>query len=243
MPQFIFMTITFIVSLILTFSSYFIKINGLSALDITNRFPVMVTPINLSYVIWIVIYVLLGYWLVMNFKIRATKSTLSAQQMVLFGVVNILQMFFIIARHQQQFAVALAILALLLLCLFTLYNTYSLSNNAMIGRMPISIYFAWSTFLFITNISFTLTSYEWDGLGLSNPLWAVILLTLGTAIALHIRFHHFDIAYPIVFIWSYIGIALHNGFDELLVTTASLFLCGVMIVGIFFIKKNPAYQK
>ena len=95
----------------------------------------------------------------------------------------------------------------------------------------------------MTNTSFTLTAYEWNGFGLSNPLWAVILLTIGTGIALYIRYHHFDIAYPSVFIWAYLGIALHNGFDELLVTTAALFLCGVLLVGILFIKKNPVYQK
>ncbi len=95
----------------------------------------------------------------------------------------------------------------------------------------------------MTNTSFTLTSYEWNGFGLSNPLWAVILLTIGVVIALHIRYHHFDIVYPSVFIWAFVGIAFHNHLDELLVTTAALFLCGVLVVGILFVKKKPAYQK
>ena len=102
---------------------------------------------------------------------------------------------------------------------------------------------AWSTFLFMTNSSFTLTAFEWEGFGLSKPLWAVILLTIGTGIALYICYKYFDIAYPSVFIWAYLGIAFHNGFDELLVTTAALFLCGALLVGIVFIKKNPVYQK
>ena len=57
MPQFIFMTISYIVALILTFSSYILKINGQSSLEISNRFPVMFSPINSSYIIWIVIYI------------------------------------------------------------------------------------------------------------------------------------------------------------------------------------------
>lgn len=79
--------------------------------------------------------------------------------------------------------------------------------------------------------------YQWSGFGISNALWAVIVMTVGTAIALHLRYHHFDVAYPIVFVWCYIGIAVQNGFDELLVTTAALFLAGVMIVGVFLIKR------
>lgn len=242
MPQFIFATITFIVALILTFSSYFIKINGQSSLEISNRLPVMFAPLNISYVIWIVIFILLGYWLVMNLKNQHTQEHLSLKQGIQFGSVCILQMLMIIFWHLQLFIASLIVTFMLVLYLFMLYNTYPLSNNKLTGRVPLSIYFAWTTFLFMTNLSFTLTLYEWNGFGLSNPLWAVILLTVGTAIALHIRFHHFDIAYPLVFIWAYIGIAFHNGFDELLVTTAALFLCGVLLVGIVFIKKNPAYQ-
>ncbi|MFJ7737573.1 tryptophan-rich sensory protein [Lysinibacillus sp. NPDC097287] len=243
MPQFIFVTITYIVALILTFSSYFIKINGQSSLEISNRFPVMFAPLNVSYVIWIVIFILLGYWLVMNLKNQRTQESLSLKQGILFGSVCILQMLMIIFWHLELFIASLIVTFMLLIYLFMLYNTYPLSNNKLTGRVPLSIYFAWTTFLLLTNLSFTLTSYEWNGFGLSNPLWAVILLTIGTAIALHVRFHHFDIAYPIVFIWAYIGIVLHNGFDELLVTTAALFLCGVLLVGILFIKKNPVYQK
>ena len=242
MPQFIFMTISYIVALILTFSSYIIKINGQSSLEISNRFPVMFAPINSSYVIWIVIFILLGYWLVMYSKSQRLQGRLSIKQGTLFGCICILQTLTIIFWHLELFFASLVITFMLIIYLFMLYNMYPLSNNKLSDRVPLSIYFAWTTFLFMTNLSFTLTSYEWNGFGLSNPLWAVILLTIGTAIALHIRFHHFDIAYPSVFIWAYIGIALHNGFDELLVTTAALFLCGVLLVGIVFIKKNPVYQ-
>ena len=75
-------------------------------------------------------------------------------------------------------------------------------------------------------------------MGLSDPLWAVIMLTFGTAVALHLRFHYDDILFPIIYIWAFIGIAFKNGFEELLVTTAALFLSGVLVVGIIFIKKQ-----
>ncbi|MEB2301890.1 hypothetical protein LAV72_19980 [Lysinibacillus xylanilyticus] len=236
MPRFFLMTITYVVSLILTFSSYFMKINGQSSLEISNRFPVIFAPFDVSYVIWIVVYMLLGYWLVMNLKKTSMKQT------VLFSSICIMQALAIVVWHHELFIVSIVSTFILVLYLSKLYKTYPLSNNSLTGRLPFSIYFGWITFSLMTNVSFTLTSYQWNGFGLSDPLWAVILLTLGVAIALHIRFHYFDIIYPSVFIWSYIGVALHNGFDELLVSTAALFLCGVLLVGILFIKKNPAHQ-
>ncbi len=237
MPKIILMTITFIVSLILTFSSYFIKINGQSSLEISNRFPVMFAPINISYMIWILIYIFLAYWLVMNFQKTSIKQT------VLFSNVCILQALSILFWHYELFIVFICCSVILVLYLFLLYSTYPYTNNTLSGRLPISLYFAWSTFIMMTNASFTLTSYGWHGFGLSNPLWAVILLSISVAIALHIRYHYYDIVYPSVFIWAFIGIALHNHLDELLVTTAALFLCGVLIVGILFVKKKAAYRK
>lgn len=231
MPQFILMTMSYIVSLILTFASFFMHINGQSSLEIANRFSVIFAPMNISYVIWIVIYLFLGYWLAMNMKKTSMKQT------ALFSCINILQALTVYVWHHELFIVSLGITLLLVLYVFMLYSSYPLNDQSMSGRLPFAIYFAWATFTCITNTSFTLTAYGWNGFGLSAPLWAVILLTLGGAIALHIRFHHFDRIYPSVFIWAYIGIALHNGFDELLVTTASLFLCGALFVGILFMKK------
>ena len=243
MPQFIFMAIIYLVALILTFFSYLLNINGQSSLEISNRFPVIFAPLNASYVIWILIFILLGYWLVTNLKHYRTQGKMSIKQGILFGWICILQNITIVFWHLELFVASLITLFVLIIYLFILYNTYPLSNNKYSGRVPLSIYMAWSTFLFLTNVSFTLTFYEWNGLGLSKPLWAVILLTIGTGIALYIRYQYFDSAYPTVFIWAYLGIALNHGFDELLVTTSALFLCGALLVGIVFIKKNPVYQK
>jgi len=213
------------------------KINDHSFLEISNRFPVIFAPFNVSYMIWIAVYMLLGFWLVMNL------NKTSIQQTVLYSSTCIMQALAIVIWHYELFIMSIISTFVLVLYLFKLYKTYPLCNNSLTGRIPFSVYLAWVTFSLMTNVSFTLTSYQWNGFGLSDPLWAVILLTIGAAIALHFRFHYFDIIYPTVFIWSYIGVALHNGFDELLVTTAALFLCGVLLVGLLFIKKNPVYQK
>ena len=243
MPQFIFIIISYIVALILTFSSYLLNINGQSSLEISNRFPVILAPLNASYVIWILIFFLLGYWFIMNTVNFSTQGKLSIKQTILFCCICLLQIITIIFWHLELFIASLIITFMLVIYLFMLYNTYPISNNKFSGRIPLSIYLAWMTFLFVTNTSFTLTALEWNGFGLSKPLWAVILLTIGTGIALYICYHYCDIAYPSVFIWAYLGIALHNGFDELLVTTAALFLSGTLLVGIVLIKKNPVYQK
>ena len=82
------------------------------------------------------------------------------------------------------------------------------------------------------------TGLQWSGLGLSFSLWTVIFLTFGTATVMHLKYHYHDKFPAIIFTWSYLGIAVANGFNELLVTTAALFLSGVMIASIYLLKKN-----
>lgn len=168
------------------------------------------------------------------------KTTL--KQSALFSCINILQALTVYVWHHELFIVSLGITLLLVLYLFMLYNTYPLQDKALSGRIPFSIYLAWMTFIFITNTSFTLTAYGWNGFGLSTPLWAVILLTLGGAIALHIRFHHFDVMYPSVLF----GLILESPYIMVLMSYLSLqppYFYVVFSLLAFYLLKNPAYQK
>jgi hypothetical protein len=106
-------------------------------------------------------------------------------------------------------------------------------------RLPVSVNMGWISVATITNVAYILTYFNWGGWGLSDQLWTVIMLTVGTALALHVRFHHSDIPFALVFVWAFIGIAVKHGTSELLVTTASLFLSGVIVTGVLLIKKRP----
>lgn len=228
---------SYIALVVITISAFCFQINGHTTLEISTRLPVLLTPANYAYIILIFIYVLIAYWIIIYWKKRKTSESLTNLQMILFTLAAILQIIAIISWHYSQFTFSFSMQVLLIFTLYGLYFTYPLNDNKLSSRIPISLYFSWVTFSLLINSSFILTLREWHGLGLSNPLWAVIAMTIGTAIVLHIRYHHNDIAYPSVFIWAYLAVAIHNGFDELLVTTAALFLSGVMIVGILFIKK------
>lgn len=236
-------TFSYLAIAIVTVLAYCIQINGHTTLEISTRLPVLLAPANYAYIILIFVIIWLAIWVIALWKQRKNSNSISYLQTFLFALSSIFYVLATILWNKTEFILSISMFGLLVLTLAGLYFTYPVKDNKISSRVPISFYFGWMTFLLITNVSFTLTLNEWNGLGLSNQLWAVIFMTIGTAIALHIRFHHFDITYPSVFIWAYLAIALQNSFDELLVTTAALFLSGVMVVGILFIKKNPAYQK
>ena len=236
-------TASFLAVVTITLLAFFLKINGHTTLEISERLPVLLAPSNYVYIILIVIMIFIALWIIKYWHSRKDNFGLSNIQTILFLVSCVLQVASILTWHHLQYTISIFTLVLLLFSLAALYFTYPLSDKDNLIRIPISICFAWVTCTLMFNLSFVLTLHEWHGFGLSNQLWAVIVMTLGSAVALHFRFHFFDKVYPVVFIWAYIGVAFHNGFDELLVSTAALFLSGVMLVGILFIKKNPDSQK
>ena len=217
-----------------------LPLNGQTTGEISNRLPVLFTPAGYVFSIWSLIYLLLIFWVIGLWRNRFNKEALYEKRSLLFIISCVFNIAWIFLWHYEYFLLTVVVMISLLITLIILYRTYPVQDNRLSSRLPISIYLGWISVATIANISYVLTVYEWSGWGLSDPLWAVIMMTIGAALALHIRFHHFDIAYPAVFIWAFIGIAVRNGFEELLVMTAALFLSAVLLVGIIFIRKKSS---
>lgn len=239
MFRLILMTIAFLAIIAINALANILSINGQTTGEISNRLPVLFTPAGYVFSIWSVIYILLAIWIA-GFWIRYKKekelpSRAISLYFILSAAANITWLFL---WHYEYFAWSIAAMLLYLGSLILLYLQYGNNERKFTERLPISVNMGWISVATITNISYVLTYYNWGGWGLSNELWAVIMLTVATALALHVRFHHSDIPFTLVFVWAFIGIAVKHGLDEMLVTTASLFLSGVIITGILLIKKK-----
>ncbi|MFC5558839.1 hypothetical protein ACFPN4_06895 [Ureibacillus thermophilus] len=229
-----------IVSAIFTLYSFWLPIKGKPTIEMINRLPLLISPASYVYIFWFFLFIVLFLWAINYSKNLKSITFISPIQTILFFSIMVFQILSIYLWNNGALLHSSISILLQLLLLFALYLTYPMEGEYLKKRIPIAIYFGWTTFIFMINVCYLLLYHEWHGFGLSNALWVVIILTFATLVALHLRYHHFDIAYPLVFVWCFIGIAISNGFDELLVTTSSLFLSGVLIVGILFMKKNPA---
>ncbi|TWT24094.1 tryptophan-rich sensory protein [Planomicrobium sp. CPCC 101110] len=234
------MTIAFLSIVIFNALANILPINGQTTGGISNRLPVLITPAGYVFSIWSIIYILFAIWIV-GWWIRVKNGEIPSAKITLYftlsAVFNIVWLFL---WHYEHFGWSIAAIIAYLLAVAGLYLQYKNTERKATERMPVSVNLGWLIVAAITNINYVLIYYNWSGFGLSDQLWTVIMLTVATAIALHIRFHHFDVPLALVFIWAFIGIAVKNGTDELLVTTASLFLSGVIATGILLIKKRPA---
>lgn len=211
--------------------------------SLSNRLQILFMPALYVHLIWIPIYVYAAIWIRQFRTVHAkTSSFLQNTRFFLFFVALILQISWFFVWHYDFYGWTVLLIAAQLAIFLLLYWTYPKRENEANKRIPISLFIGWVFIAFLANSMYMLTFLEWSGWGLSNPLWTVILLTFATAFALHFLYHHADRAISIVFIWTFIGIAIKNGTEELFVSAAALFLTAVLLFGLLKIpsrKEKP----
>lgn len=189
-----------------------LPLNGNSTAELSDRFPVLVTPANYVFSIWTLIYVLLGAFVVYQALPRMrTDPDLRAigYLPVMAGALNT---FWIVLWHFEVFAatvpVMLALLGTLILIHVRLRSVRRGSGpKRWVIGLPFSVYLGWITVATIANISQMLYWTGFRGGPLSQDAWAVIVLAIGVAIAALMVLREADWAYALVIIWAYVGIA------------------------------------
>ena len=77
-------------------------------------------------------------------------------------------------------------------------------------HIPFSVYLGWISVATIANATQLLYFLGWNGWGISPEIWAVIMLAAGVIISAVMSLRRADIAYSLVLVWAYIGIALEH---------------------------------
>ena len=72
--------------------------------------------------------------------------------------------------------------------------------------------------------------YDWNGLGISEINWTIVIMIVAAAIAGYIAYHKRDRAYAGVVVWAFLAIALrHSG--SIIVISAMAYV----VMGLFFV--------
>jgi hypothetical protein len=89
-------------------------------------------------------------------------------------------------------------------------------------HIPFSIYLGWITVATIANVTSVLYYLNWDGWGIRPEIWAVIMLVVGAGIASAVSISRGDIAYVLVIVWAFVGIAVKHADTPMVAITAGL---------------------
>jgi hypothetical protein len=89
-----------------------------------------------------------------------------------------------------------------------------------LAHVPFSIYLGWITVATIANVTSLLDWLNWGSWGISAEAWTVIMLIAATAIASAVGLTRGDVAYMLVIVWAFAGIAIKHNSTPTVATTA-----------------------
>jgi hypothetical protein len=234
-----------------------LPINNLTTGEVSDKYPNLFVPAGITFSIWGVIYVFLAlfiiYQLVISFKKSTGKRGLFEKVGLLFFISCIFNVSWIFAWHYGIVWLSLAIMILLLISLMSIYVRLGTgragikNHEKFFVNIPFSLYLGWITVATIANVTAYLVSINWNGFGISEQLWAVILIAAAVFITLLTLFSRNDIFYSLVAIWAFVGILLKRIADtassDNLVLIASIAGIAVIALGIILqlIRKKKVY--
>ncbi len=215
----------FAVMILMNYLANALPLNNKTTGELSDLYPNLFVPAGLTFSIWGVIYLLLlGYCIV---QFTGSDQIVIGSVSWLFASTCVFNSLWIVAWHYQKLPLSLLIMLCLLISLI-LINIRITGAGQGLMKAAFGVYLGWICIATIANVSALLVNYKWDGFGISEVTWTLIMIFTGTIIvALSIlRFRNPFIGLSVI--WAFTGIILKRQDDyRQIVITAAI---GIIIV-------------
>ena len=236
----VFVALAFLCMVVVNVLANSIPINGKNTGQVSDSYGNLFAPAGITFSIWGVIYVFLALYVLYQFGFLRLNQKVSLDLVFntigpAFILSSLANSAWIFAWHYDRIALSMGLMIVLLLCLLTIVNmlkrTKLNTRGKVFVKIPFSIYFGWITIATIANATTLLVSLGFDGFGIDEYYWTILILVVGLVIGGATTYLNRDIAYGAVIIWAYAGIwikhASRDGFDgtyPLIIYTAAFSL-------------------
>jgi hypothetical protein len=221
-------------------------LNGNSMKTISDRYFNYFTPSGFAFSIWGVIYLgLLGFVFYTGLKDRkdSTRSAVLLKIGWWFVRSSLANSCWVVAWLYDYIGLSVVIMGILLFCLVKIIiNTrMELDGHPLKDYLfiywPFALYSGWITVAFIANISAYLTKTGWEGWGISDVTWAIIMICAAGLVNVVMVFTRNLREFAVVGIWALFAISVSNKANP--EGKSIVYACyAVMIVIAFFIIHN-----
>ena len=229
-----------------------LPIGGNTTGDISDFYPNLFTPAGLTFSIWGVIYLALAAFIVYQARDLFSKQKIEMPYLQAIGGYFLLSCLantgWLFAWHYRLVLLSLAAMMVLLFSLIMIYIRLEIATKTINSgisyyvHLPFSLYLGWITVATIANISAVLVHYQWNGWGLSEVTWTVVVIIAGTVIALINIMQRGDIAYSAVILWAYLGIIIKrysvSGQPIMSIVYMTGLAMALIAVGLLFFRKK-----
>lgn len=195
-------------------------INGNSQSDVSNEYFTLITPSGPTFSIWSVIYGLTILSLIVMYIKRNDPYYQEATHKItpLFITLCVLNMTWIIlfsfvlielsALIIFAYAIVLALICTQLLKIH--------DGEKILLPLTFGLHTGWLIIATVVNVATSLVKIEWNGFGLSDSIWTIIILAISILLVFFISFQTKNAVLPLPIAWAYFGInqnlaTEHNG--------------------------------
>lgn len=216
-----------------------LPLNGKTTGQLSDQYPNLFVPAGITFSIWGVIYLLLLVFCILQFFRKNNDAVQSIGSLVIinFG----LNAAWIVSWHYEFIVVSLLIMAGLLLTLVFI-NKSLIGNHAYFFKLTFGIYLGWICIAAIANVTTLLVHYNWTGFGITEEVWAILMILAGCAIAGFVIQRLKNPFIAIAVCWGFMGIILKRHDDYSTIAIASAVSIGFVAAyaGYLVLKQSKA---
>lgn len=225
-------------------------IGGQLTAAVSDKNLTLITPAGYVFSIWGIIYLLLGVFIVYQ-AIPKNKDRPFQKQISFFFILScIANIVWLFAWQYEQLPISVGLMLLLLASLIAIYQRLGVGKTAvsltekLAVHLPFSVYLGWITIATIANIAATLVNIGWDGAGIDQTTWTIIVVAVAVLITVSALVLRKDIAYSLVIVWALLGIAAKQTQNQTIVTltqTSAIIIAIVIVITVavmFLLKKR-----
>ena len=210
--------IAVIITIIVNGLANILPIGGKNTAELSDNIPNLFVPAGITFAIWGIIYVLtilFAIYLAKDlFKNEKTTTPFLEKISYFFILTSIANIIWIFLWHYEQVLLSLLAMLILFASLLLMYlrlnigkEKVSLKERIFI-HVPISVYIGWITVATIANVTAVLVTIGWNGFGISEEIWTMLVIIVAAIITILMLIKRKDYAYSAVIIWALIGIYL-----------------------------------
>lgn len=243
--------VAYIALILINFLAVQLPFYGRRPGDISDFYYNLLTPADFAFKIWPVTYMLLGIFIVAQFRNRKKQQEPSSEVSAigfLFVISSIINVLWLPAWQSMHIGWSFVLMFALWLVLMLLYYRLAmLEKPHWTYTLPFSVYFAWVCITALANLNVFLLSVDFGFFGLTQEVWTATLVGIGIGGTLLMLYLNKDIWFALVLIWAYLGIYVKNNQlypDGSPVVNMALIAMAVLLASVAWVawKKRKEYN-
>jgi hypothetical protein len=215
-----------------------LPINGQTTAEISNRLPILFVPANYVFSIWGLIYtLLLGFGIYQ--ALPAQRDNALVRRIGYWFIIScVANITWILMFHYNQFALSMVAMLVLLGSLITIYRRIRAERGPRtLGERiwvygAFSVYLGWITVATIANAAYVLFDAQWNGFGIADTVWTVLLLLVAGGLTSYILLTRRDLAYAAVILWALVGIVIKQAAIAPVAVAAGAMIAVIVVAAI-----------